>query len=94
MNEKKESFLQRLRLIFTEHTGEAFNSKIYEEIVAAWKETSDNLKKSLDEVIGMFMLEKCCLQCGEYVSLNPNGLCDSCIKALTEPKGSIDLQEG
>jgi len=93
MNDKKEGFRQRLSRIFTEHTGEAFDSKIYEEIVAAWTETSDSLKKSLDEVIGMFMLEQQCLQCGKYVSLNPNGLCDSCIKMLIKPK-FIDLQEG
>ena len=91
--EKTESFSQRLKQIFTEHTGEAFDSEIYEEIFTAWKESSDNLKKSLDEVIGVFLLEKC-LQCGNYIPLNPNGLCDLCTKALINPKISIDLQEG
>jgi len=89
-----ESFIQRLRKIFDEHAGEPFSLEIFDEIVAAWKETCDHLKQSLDDIMGVLFYPKNCLQCGRYTFLNSNGLCDDCLQKITHPKTSIDLQEG
>lgn len=87
----KPSFIERiLELCRREGVSEDFVI----ELRKAWFETSVEIRRGIDEFIGVIMSEpRICLQCGLTVPVNPNGLCDSCLKQLV-PKNSIDLQEG